>query len=52
MATQMRRFNHAALIWSCDVLSLQVRAQKSAEYSAELQQGKVEDDFFGTNRIY
>jgi hypothetical protein len=49
MATQMRRFNHAALIWSCDVLSHQVCAQNSAEYSAELQQGKVEGVFLVPN---
>jgi hypothetical protein len=44
MASQMRRFSHASVIWSCDVLSPQVDTKKSAEYSAELQQGKVEGD--------
>jgi hypothetical protein len=44
MASQMRRFSHTAVIWSCDVLSPQVGAKESAEYSEELQQGKVEGD--------
>jgi len=41
MASQMRCFNQAAVICSCDVLSHQIGAIQSAEYSGEVNCNKV-----------